>query len=102
MSTNSECLFFKWDSGMWYYLLEDSHAPKNSWDWREYAQCYGPFQDQEEADTHLGINHANPGGCSIDESANCDDEMLKRHVKEADDRKKNTGGPRWLRGWRVS
>ena len=64
MSTNSECHFIEVKPGQWYYLLEDYNAPKNAWDWREHATCYGPFGTEEEADQHLRDNHANPGGSS--------------------------------------
>lgn len=67
MSTNSECRFLVYQN-QWYYLLEDSCAPKNSWDWREYAKAYGPFASMGLADKHLSDNHANPGGFSVDET----------------------------------
>jgi hypothetical protein len=85
MSTNNECLFFKWKSGMWYYLLEDCHAPKNAWDWRDHATCYGPFTDLEMAEGSLHLNHANPGGSTIDPEPDWDDESLQKHVSEAID-----------------
>jgi hypothetical protein len=64
VSSNSECLVFRTppgEGGEWFYLLEDSDAPKNSWDWREYATCYGPFSSEAAARDHLDI-HQNPGG----------------------------------------
>lgn len=62
MSTNNECEFVEVKPGKWYYVLEDYSAPKNAWDWREYATAYGPFKTEEAAATHLQRNHANPGG----------------------------------------
>jgi len=83
VSTNSECLFFQWAPEQWYYLLEDTHAPQNAWDWREHAQAYGPFESREVADRHLRDNHSNPGGCSIDDQPDMEDDMLIAKVGEA-------------------
>lgn len=85
MSTNSECLFIEYKPGQWFYILEDYHAPKNAWDWMEYATAYGPFASFDTADTHLQENHANPGGYSThgyreDETHS---ESLERLIKEA-------------------
>lgn len=65
MSTNSECLFIEIERGKWFYILEDYSAPKNAWDWREHASCYGPFASEAEADQHLCDSHASPGGACI-------------------------------------
>lgn len=62
MSTGCECEFFEARPGAWYYLLERLSAPKGAYDWREHADCYGPFSSEEAADAHLSANHANPGG----------------------------------------
>lgn len=67
MSTNSECEFIEVQPGIWYYVLEDMMAPKNAFDWREFAQAYGPFYTFEQADQHLRRNHANPGGHTVTE-----------------------------------
>ena len=64
MSTNSECEFVEQDDG-WIYRLEDYHAPKNAWDWRENSKTYGPFPSFEVAVQHLRDHHANPGGYSV-------------------------------------
>ena len=64
MSTNSDCEFIEPQPGKWYYILEHTHADKNAWDWRENADCYGPFASYEEAQQHLSDYHANPGGWS--------------------------------------
>ena len=86
MSTNNECLFFQWEPDEWYYLLEDYNAPKNAWDWKEHATCYGPFQTKEKAVEHLDRNHANPGGWSTNNSPNKESSVLQRHVEEAKQR----------------
>jgi len=65
MSTGQECMFVEEKPGRWHYILEDYNAPKNSWDWMEYARAYGPFQTQDQADQHLSDHHANPGGSFI-------------------------------------
>jgi hypothetical protein len=62
MSTGCECAFIEATPGEWFYILEDYDAPKNAWDWREYAEAYGPFPTFDEARTHLRDTHANPGG----------------------------------------
>ncbi len=64
MSTNSNCEIIEIKTGKWYYILEDYNAPKNAWDWRDYATAYGPFRDEAAALEHLDQNHANPGGYS--------------------------------------
>jgi hypothetical protein len=63
-STGLECEFFE-THGKWYYALQDWDCPVGCWDWREYATCYGPFDDYETCHEHLRVNHANPGGHSI-------------------------------------
>jgi hypothetical protein len=65
MSTNSNCNFIETEPGVWYYLLEDRNAPKNAWDWREFATAYGPFGGVELAQEHLREEHANPGGWQV-------------------------------------
>lgn len=83
MSTNSECHIFQWgEGGQWYYLLESYHAPKNAWDWREFATCYGPFPSEEAAMEALSNGHANPGGFST-YVAETTDKVLAEHVKNA-------------------
>lgn len=62
MSTGCNCLFIEVAEKEWYYILEDTYAPKNSWDWREHANAYGPFTSEGRARDHLFNNHANPGG----------------------------------------
>ena len=62
MSTGLNCELIEAPAGRHYYILERGSAPKNAWDWREYADAYGPFESRDEAYGHLAANHANPGG----------------------------------------
>lgn len=64
MSTGLECFFAEVTPGEWFYVLEHGSAPKNAWDWKEYATAYGPFASFEDARDHLQRHHANPGGWS--------------------------------------
>lgn len=67
MSTGLECCLVEWKPGEWYYVLEQGTAPKEAWDWREYADAFGPYPSMEKANEGLRDNHANPGGYSIKE-----------------------------------
>ena len=62
MSTGLNCEFVSPKGDLWYYILEDYSAPKVTWDWKEYATCYGPFSSFEAAYNHLHRCHSNPGG----------------------------------------
>jgi hypothetical protein len=66
MSTGLNCEFIQvTESGnpdQHYYILEGFDSPKMAWDWREYAQAYGPFATEQIAMEDLRRNHANPGG----------------------------------------
>lgn len=62
MSTNCECQFLQVEQDKWYYILERDHVRGNMGDWRDNADCYGPFKVLDAAEKHLGDNHANPGG----------------------------------------
>lgn len=62
MSTNSECLVVEKEPGQWFYVLERSNAPKNAFDWLDYADTTGPFKTEDEAVDHLLKFNANPGG----------------------------------------
>jgi hypothetical protein len=90
MSTNSNCEFTETKPGVWYYVLEHYNAPKNAWDWREYATAYGPFKTEDEAHTHLSNNHANPGGYNIQtyEEGYEPDAIMRELIANA---KKSTG-----------
>lgn len=90
MSTNSECLIVQVKADQWFYVLEDRSAPKNAWDWREFASAYGPFPTEDAANEHLRKNHANPGGsCTeflpegIAELDLSDDEVLRKLIEAA-------------------
>ncbi len=64
MSTGLDCEFVEQQDG-WVYILEQPTAPKLTWDWREYADTFGPFATFEIAHDHLRDNHANPGGYAV-------------------------------------
>lgn len=53
MSTNSNCLFVQTKPNEWFYVLEDRNAPNNTWDWREFATGYGPFEQIGRASRDL-------------------------------------------------
>lgn len=65
MSTGLNCELVETAPGSWYYLLERGDAPKRCWDWREYANPYGPFPSYAHACRHLHHYHANPGGHEV-------------------------------------
>lgn len=65
MSTGLECCFIEPEAGRWYYVLQSPFCPVGAFDWREDAECYGPFPSMERAETHLRRHHANPGGYSV-------------------------------------
>lgn len=65
MSTGLNCTLEETAPGVWYYVLETGDGPRNAWDWREYAEAYGPFPNTIVAAEHLHRNHANPGGYSL-------------------------------------
>lgn len=102
MSTGLNCNFVEVTGGPhteWFYLLEQGSAPKNAWDWREYADAYGPFEGEEAARKHLRDNHANPGGSNtvrITKAELAKDEVLAQALAEAPtntDRLKSTRVP---------
>lgn len=67
MSTGLECSFVETPSGKHYYSLEIGGDPddEEAHHTDEY-ETYGPFPDFETAKRHLGDNHSNPGGYSIE------------------------------------
>lgn len=81
MSTGLECYFMQVD-GRWYYVLQQGSCPVLAWDWREYADCFGPFATFDEAYEHMGRNHANPGGYSKTEN-HTPDEVEQKMIAEA-------------------
>jgi hypothetical protein len=82
MSTNSECLFFRWSTG-WFYTLEDWNSPAGSFDWCEEANSFGPFKRLAEAEEHLRRNHANPGSSYHTEDPDEGDPVLVKLVANA-------------------
>ena len=64
MSTGLNCELLETNDG-WFYILEHGNAPKEAWDWMDYATAYGPFTSKAAATRHLGTNHANPGGWGV-------------------------------------
>lgn len=62
MSTGLECAFVEVEPGRWYYALENGFGDQHSDSWLDRADAYGPFATFEEAHSHLGDNHSNPGG----------------------------------------
>lgn len=107
MSTNSNCDIVEESPGRWFYILEDYDAPKNAWDWREYASAYGPFQSDEAAEKHLYDNHANPGGTStsplpsgLDKLDLSKDDVLRRLIESAQNpRQANSMRYGYSRAW---
>jgi hypothetical protein len=97
MSTGCNCSFEEVEPGKWWYVLEDTYAPKNSWDWREYADAYGPFSTLDIAVKHLHDNHANPGGWSEysynPENPYKADEVMTRLMADAAKRKAEESRP---------
>lgn len=90
MSTNCECRFIEIRKNAWFYLLEDGDAPKNAWDWREYATACGPFPSMDATHEYLRDNHANPGGYSESPLAEGElevdlekDPVLKKLIEQA-------------------
>ena len=95
MSTGLECVFYQVGDREWFYVLENSDAPKNAFDWREYATAYGPFVDEATAERHLDRHHANPGGSHTEDlrGAKAVDETLVKLFEEA--RKRAAAPRRW-------
>ena len=83
MSTGLNCEFIEPVPGKWFYILQDSFAPRVVWNWLEHAKCYGPFNSESEAQEDLRNNHANPGGSFTvnHEEFHLDEVYLKLIVK---------------------
>jgi hypothetical protein len=64
MSVLRECVFLESTPGEWFYILERTSAPKDAYDWRDYADAYGPFRTKTAARHHLHSHHSNPGGAT--------------------------------------
>lgn len=63
MSCQRECHIVEIEPGQWYCILERASSPKDAWDWKEDADCFGPFPSAELAIGELD-RHSNPGGFS--------------------------------------
>lgn len=102
MSTGLECAIIEVEPAVWWYLLEDGFAPKMAWDWREYANAYGPFGSEDEAYEHLRENHANPGGYVLNpfEPGYKPDENLLKLMEEAKERDKRERAARTYNPYR--
>mgnify|MGYP001577492953 CR=1 FL=1 len=64
MSSQLECVFIERQK-KWYIILENSNAPKDAWNWLEYATAYGSFKSFKIDKQFLDDNFANPGGYEI-------------------------------------
>lgn len=59
-------LIFAQNSDMqWFYIIEQRTAPKDAWDWQEYADCFGPFETLEEAQDHEYRSDSDTSGAEI-------------------------------------
>lgn len=97
MSTNCECMMVEKTPGEWFYILENYNAPKNSWNWIDHAEAYGPFASEDDAAQHLSDNHANPGGWSImTHDQFRESESMARVLKDA---RENLAATRRRRHW---
>ena len=63
MSRQRECLFIEPEPNRWYMVIDDSNIA-HQWDWRDTADCYGPFPSEQSALHELNF-HTNPGGFSV-------------------------------------
>ena len=88
MSTNLNCEYVEYRPGEWYYILEWGSAPKDAWDWREFADASGPFGTRDAAAQHLHNYNANPGGANIypyteEWEAFRNNEVVQKLIREA-------------------
>lgn len=65
MSTGLNCQIIEPATGKWFYVLENSGASNQPWDWREQATATGPFATEKECRSYLSDHEANPGGFSV-------------------------------------
>lgn len=61
MSSGANCQIIEVKRDKWYYLLERDPDSDSGDDWREDANCHGPFSSPDAATEHLDRNYANPG-----------------------------------------
>lgn len=61
MSTGADCVFIEKGPGVWFYEIQ--HYPYGE---TEDYDRHGPFKSEEEADNHLSVHYANPGGYAVE------------------------------------
>lgn len=64
MSTGRECEVFRTSKG-WFCAVQRADCPVGVWDWREFADCYGPAMSADAAYDLMRTEHANPGGHNV-------------------------------------
>lgn len=79
MSTGAECNFIEVEPGRWTYRLQ--RYPYGETD---VFDTYGPFSSFRTAHAHLGNNHANPGGFSVETHEQHVHEWVKTSDQEID------------------
>ena len=60
-----ELHFYETASGDWFYILERQHAPKDMWDWMEFADAFGPFPTYEAAARHEYESPSDTSGSTV-------------------------------------
>jgi hypothetical protein len=60
-----ELQFIELASGDWFYIIEDRDAPRDAWDWHEYATAHGPFPTLEAAQDHEYNSDSDTSGAEI-------------------------------------
>ena len=84
MSTGYECEFIEPVKGSWYYILQRWDCPVGAWDWREYANAFGPFDSFDDAQEHRRTRQANPGGFDKILFSDCRiDDVMKKLISSA-------------------
>jgi len=62
---SQELQFVEVEGGDWFYILEERGAPKDAWDWMDYAEAFGPFKTYEEACDHEYRSRSDTSGSEI-------------------------------------
>lgn len=97
MSLQRECAFIEPEPNKWYYLIDNSNIA-HQWDWRENAECFGPFPSEEAANNHLSRTQANPGGSwTTPHSEYKPDDVLSAAIARAESPNRDRQRP-YLRG----
>jgi len=60
-----ELHFYETAGGDWFYVLERPHAPKDMWDWMEFADAFGPFLSLEAAEEHECQSPSDTSGATV-------------------------------------